>query len=122
MKRYVQFLETKLDGSIDEALGSDGVFILDGRQNLDTQINDAYERLDKLKNVRPYYVGFEIRDGERFSNSRLVYRKVIPERVEAEKVKVKRHKSTYTPKAGRLRLPPHDEHTLNGIRRRGQEY
>lgn len=63
MKAYVQFYDYKLDNTVDEALGSDSVFILDARNNLDTMINDAYERIEKLKNVQKYR-HFQIREGD----------------------------------------------------------
>lgn len=56
---YVKFLQEN-SGVVMEALGTEGVFILDGRNKLSTMIDDAYERMHKLRNVHPNYVGFQI--------------------------------------------------------------
>ena len=55
MKVYVKFF----DGE-NEALASDSMFILDGRNTKLTWISDARERMDRLINVQSYN-GFEIR-------------------------------------------------------------
>ncbi len=68
MKRYVQFLEKQGDDTV-EAISSDGVFILDARNTLETQHNDALERMHRLRFVQPYYIGYQIMEGSRFSNS-----------------------------------------------------
>ena len=85
MKYYVQFLNessgrTFKDGQIFEvpkfpidAIGSDGVFILDGRNSLEIMINDAKERQAKFKN----FIGFKIMKGERFTNSVEIYNSLI---------------------------------------------
>ena len=52
------FAEFFVDGV--EQCGSDSVFILDGRNNIETMINDAYERMERLKPVQPHYNGFNI--------------------------------------------------------------
>jgi len=73
MKYYVQFLDKNLKGEIGEACGSDGVFILDGRNSLSTMLDDAYERMarfDKLHN----YVGFTIRRGDLKHSARVATR------------------------------------------------
>ena len=65
---YIKFF----DKDLNECVGSDGVFILDGRNSLDTAINDAYERSDKMKDVQ-HFGGFQIRTGtghNRFSDYR----------------------------------------------------
>ena len=65
---YIKFF----DKDLNECVGSDGVFILDGRNSLDTAINDAYERSDKMKGVQ-HFGGFQIRTGtghNRFSDYR----------------------------------------------------
>ena len=56
-----------------DRLGSDGVFILDGRNSLDTMIVDCHEQVDRLRNI--YHAkGFDICKGERFSDSRVIYK------------------------------------------------
>ena len=77
MKYYVQFLKVNGINEIDEMLGSDGVFILDGRNNMNTMINDSKKRINQLKNVQSGIVGFKIHKGERFSNSKCLYRQLI---------------------------------------------
>ena len=68
MKYYVQFLEVKqvFDTErmrftdkvyIDEVLGRDGVFILDGRNNLDTMTQDAIDRAKRLARENGLLVG-----------------------------------------------------------------
>jgi hypothetical protein len=59
---YVQFFTFGTSGDLHEAMGSDGVLILDGRDSLDTAINDAYTQADRLKNVKKFG-GFQIRKG-----------------------------------------------------------
>lgn len=68
MKVYVQFLTTDLKGRLTEAIGSDGVYILDGRNKLRTQKNDAMVRMHRLRSVHPEYIGYRIYKGERFAN------------------------------------------------------
>ena len=54
--------------------GSDSVFILDGRNRLETMIDDAHERMHRLRFVKPWYASFRIMQGSRFSDSnRVVY-------------------------------------------------
>jgi len=53
-----------------DACGSDGVFILDGRNALETMENDAIERAHKLSKVKSYD-RYEIRKGT-FSESELL--------------------------------------------------
>lgn len=87
MKYYAQFLTLSSGQKFNEgkmitvekfpvdALGSDGVFILDGRNSLNTMKTDAKKRIEQLKNVRTF-VGFKIMKGERFTNSKEVYKQV----------------------------------------------
>jgi len=65
VRRYVQFLYLQ-DGELQEACGSDGVFILDGRDRMSTSRIDAYLRMDLLKKVHPEYCGYRIYNGSRF--------------------------------------------------------
>ena len=85
MKAYVQFFENGtgyVQGTIPpvfskenikpvELLGSDGVYILDGRNSIDTMIEDSLLRIERLKRVHEI-IGFEIRKGD-FSHYRVVY-------------------------------------------------
>ena len=59
---YVQFFSRNLVGVLDEALGSDSIFCLDGRFNIDNMIIHAKERIEKLSRVQNYEF-FEIRRG-----------------------------------------------------------
>lgn len=74
MKYYAQFQEFDLKGNLVDAFGSDGVYILDGRNTLDTMINDAEKQLYRLT-CRGYkrYKGYTIQKGNRFDNSITVY-------------------------------------------------
>jgi len=73
MKYYVQFYRALDSNSKTEMLGSDSVFILDGRNSLPTMIEDAKRRIHQLKNIHDDIVAFTINKGERFSESRIVY-------------------------------------------------
>ncbi len=72
MKVYIQYFETKLDGSIDEALGSDGYSPLDGRFNLYSMIDEAEKPSRNFHNYEMY----EIRRGD-FKNYSVIYTKGI---------------------------------------------
>jgi hypothetical protein len=71
MKYFVQFLHIR-ENELHENLGSDGVFILDGRNNLNTMKCDAQERMFKLRNVSKID-GYRIMEGERFTNAQMKY-------------------------------------------------
>ena len=75
MKYYVQFYRHSYDttSSKTEILGSNGVYILDGRNNLPTMIEDAKKRINQIKGVHSDIIAFTIHRGERFSKSRIVY-------------------------------------------------
>lgn len=73
MKVYAQFLTKDLSGYLVEALGSDGVFILDGRNNVDTWKIDAMMRMHKLRNVQPDFIGYRIYKASRLGEGTLVY-------------------------------------------------
>lgn len=60
MKAYVQFLTLDTKNGVCDLLGSDGVFILDGRNKVRTWIEDAHIQRDRLKNVQPDIVGYKI--------------------------------------------------------------
>ena len=71
MKYYVQYTQVR-NNKVYEILGSDGVFILDGRNNLRTMICDAMIRMNKLRRVMSPD-GYKIMKGERFDKSKCVY-------------------------------------------------
>ena len=75
MKYHVQFMELNSDGLVCDGLESDSIFILDGRNTIDTMKSDAYTRYKQLKYVQPNYIGFIIYKGN------LEYRKAIVEKV-----------------------------------------
>jgi len=77
MKYYTQFLVHDLAGKVIEAMGSDGVFILDGRCGRDTMIQDSRKQMRKLKKVKPHYIGFALMKGDRFDNSTVVYTELL---------------------------------------------
>ena len=78
MKYYVHFLtENPFTQEIETGLGSDAIYILDGRTRLDTMINDAYERQYKLRKVKPFFCGFRVYRGTRFDdNNTCLYEKI----------------------------------------------
>ena len=87
MKYFAQFLtlssgQTFKDGKIVtvekfpiDALGSDGVFILDGRNNIETMVFDSKIRMHTLKNIHNY-IGFKIMKGERFTDAKEIYKSI----------------------------------------------
>ena len=76
MKAYAQFLVTN-NNILMEAMGSDGVFILDGRNNLQTMKINSMLRMNKLQVVRPNLVGYRVYKSERFDNKNLLCQWVI---------------------------------------------
>ena len=72
MKYYVQFLDTDVPGHIVEAMGSDGVFILDGRNSMDTMTVDAITQFHRMNKNIHTYVGWRIMKGSRFDNSKMI--------------------------------------------------
>ena len=76
MKVYTQFLEV-YDNKLQECGGSDGVFILDGRNNLSTQVADSMERMHQMRFVRSNIVGFRIYKGARFDNNNPILREWV---------------------------------------------
>ena len=74
MKAYVQFTIKDQD-----LLGSDGVFVLDGRCKLQTWIDTAIQRATWLKPVQPHIDGIKIMVGNRFDNSRCIHSQSIKE-------------------------------------------
>lgn len=80
--KYVQFYQKStgyIAGSIPprfsdanikpiEMCGSDGVYILDGRNNIDNMIIDAEMRLQKIRMIHPGICGYEIIKAQRLSD------------------------------------------------------
>jgi len=67
MKYYVRFMQEGTTGELVERLGSDGVFVLDGRNSIGTMIRDARRRMVQLVSITDI-VGFKIMQGSRFAN------------------------------------------------------
>jgi len=66
MKYYVQFTHVR-DNKMVDNLGSDGVFILDGRNTLRTMICDIMVRTDQLRKVANID-GYKIIKADRFTD------------------------------------------------------
>jgi len=49
---------------LDEALGSDAYFILDGRNRIATWVKDMRQRFEKIRKCHPHYRGFKIMRGD----------------------------------------------------------
>lgn len=81
--KYVQFYHNStgyIAGSIpprfsDEHIkpipmcGSDSVYILDGRNNLDTMIFDAERRMEKMRTIHADICGYKIIKAQRLSDT-----------------------------------------------------
>ena len=65
MKAFVQYYIKICTGELIEALGTDGVYILDGRNNIDTMRRDAEEYAYTLHNIHKYH-GYMIMRGNDF--------------------------------------------------------
>ena len=61
-KYFVQFGVLTSRG-FEDGIGSDSVFILDGRNKLNTMLDDAINRYIKIKRVQPQFNAFQIRKG-----------------------------------------------------------
>lgn len=88
MKLYVQFYQNStgyIAGSIPprfsennkkpiELCGSDGVFVLDGRNNIETMKDDAQQRMQKLNKFGKQITGYRILRANSFlDNGKVVY-------------------------------------------------
>ncbi len=74
MKYYAQFYRhSDTTSSKTEILGSNGVYILDGRNSLSTMKEDARKRISQIKGVHDDIIAFTINRGERFESSIIVY-------------------------------------------------
>lgn len=84
MKFFVQFKELRAKIMNDypfqhspckpflvDSCGSDSIFILDGRNSLSTMIQDAKDRIKKLRPVKQID-GFEIHEGD-LKSSKIIY-------------------------------------------------
>lgn len=60
MKWYAYFLTKDANGNECEAMGTDGVFRLDGRNSLFTMLDDAIKRMSLLMSIHPNYHGLKI--------------------------------------------------------------
>ncbi len=77
MKYYAQFKKRNLNGDLQDALGSDSVFILDGRLNLTHMQNDIATQLYRLRRVQQFD-GFTIIKATNFSiHGKLIYSEVL---------------------------------------------
>lgn len=89
MQTWIQFTRTnktrfnnktmkheKIEPYQQNILGSDGVFIPDGRYNLDSAINSAYPQIFRLKNICKID-GFKVYQGKFLNTSKLLFEKII---------------------------------------------
>ena len=76
MRVYIQTLTVNLAGEIDEAMGSDSISILDGRNKLQTHIQNGRDYLKRISRIHRDLVGFRIMKGERFDNSTKIYEEI----------------------------------------------
>jgi len=67
MKCYVQFTSVRNNRVVDN-LGSDGVFILDGRNTIETMKCDAMLQMNRLRKVASID-GYKIIKAERFTDN-----------------------------------------------------
>ena len=77
MQYYAQFLISGTDGEPQDLLGSDGVYVLDGRNHIGSMCKDSFNRIEKLKAVQPHIIGFKIMKGKKFTESYEVHRWLI---------------------------------------------
>ena len=78
MKYHVQFMELDLENKLVEALGSDGVMILDGRNAIYNMKADAYKQFLKMNKNLHSYCGWRIKKGSRFDNSVVISEWIKP--------------------------------------------
>ena len=64
MKRFIAFYTTDLTGKLVGAMGSDGYHPLDGRVGLHTAHSVALEQAERLARVKPWYIGYQVRNGD----------------------------------------------------------
>ena len=77
MKFHAQFLVKDLKSEIVDALGTDGVYILDGRNSLTKMISDSKNQMKRMRHMHPNYIGFAIKEGTRFDNSEEIFTKIL---------------------------------------------
>lgn len=76
MKFYIQFYNNGIGsekGTYQRALGSDGVFILDGRNTKFNMIRDGTRRAYQLRKIKKF-VAFRVMQGDRFDISKAITR------------------------------------------------
>ena len=64
MKYYVQFKAHDLKNNLVDAMGTDAVFKLDGRNTLDNMTMAAHSQAHELRHVRKDIIGFVIHKGD----------------------------------------------------------
>ena len=62
MKRHIEYMDYDLSGELAPVCGDRGIVSLDGRNNLETQIQDGHNSNGYR---RPVYPAFRIIEGER---------------------------------------------------------
>ena len=73
MKYYLQFLTASVDETkVIELLGSEGVFVLDGRWNEHSMRCAAQEQMHRLRHLHKID-GYRIMKGNKFSNGVCIY-------------------------------------------------
>jgi len=71
MKFYLQFYTKNLAGEKMQAMGSDGVFILDGRNTLANMIIDGHKRAYQLRFVEKF-IGFKVMRCSRYFDGQAI--------------------------------------------------
>lgn len=71
MKYYAQFMQVNHNRKLMETCGSDGVFILDGRNTPSTMVVDIMIRMHQLKKIKTFD-GYRIYKGSRFGQGVMV--------------------------------------------------
>ena len=72
MVYHAHFLELNLANRVVEALGTDAVFILDGRNTLDNMILDTIKQYHRMNKNLHSYCGWRIKEGTRFDDSKTI--------------------------------------------------
>jgi len=73
MSYYIQFIHyNTITDSMEEALGSDSVYPLDARLNLNSMIDEGHKQMQLLRSVQSY-CGFKIMNGNSYTTSREVW-------------------------------------------------
>jgi len=64
MNAHARYLTKNSENKVAQALGSDSVFYLDGRNTISRQMSDAKKQMEKLSAIHPFWIGFELRRGD----------------------------------------------------------